>query len=994
MRTLGLAVLLLLVVTSPALAATPPCRPCAGVQVSDPLAVATALAGTPKIAEDARLYVVWDFDLATGDPSSAISAAAALETAGAEPWMKLTFHAPAAIAQHLGELEAELKSATALARAAKCRHYQVLWEPSTPADGGIAEAAPSAADYAFLFKRVAVALTGVAPEVRALTSAFQPTDLDRLRAFYGEEVAAYVDGVVLSVAPEAELTAAIALLTELDPGRPVVVEGIPFPGEPTEAMSWAAEVGRFGGSVAVLDLAVPEGTAIQPAWLAPLVAVANEFAGDLSFDPYSVPQGAPAGWSYVRGSDLGLRVLVRRPPPGNQGQGVQEIRLRFNDPNLRRPSRVDLATGEASPLTGFQETASGLELTVPNPGQITLLRIERAKPEELEGGVAERVEVSSEREIPVEEILRRLQAFDDAQERKVEHFRATNTTHLRFQATAGAAGTFEATLEGDFFFRRGQGYDWAWQNFYVNGVRWRGKTLPEIPLIQPEKAAAMPLTIELSKRYSYRLRGSETVDGRDCWVVEFRPVAEAQAEAEKLFRGAVWVDKQIFARVQTRAVQLGLEGEVLSNEETVSFRPVDAQGQPAAWGPEGYFLPLTTVAQQILSILNTTTVVERQIQLSNVAINGPDFEAQRQVVLDSEATMVRDTPAGMRYLVKEEGVAERTVKEGFDTSKLFAIGGVFYDDSLDFPLPLAGLNYFSFDFRGTGAQVNAFFGGALATLDYAQPRFRGSKFDVGADAFVFAFPTSNTLFRDDIESKTEEIESTQGNVSLIAGHPLGHFFKAELEYELGYENFRSTDDTASDFVLPEDTLTHTLQLSGRFSRSGYQLGLEASYSKRQKWEPWGLPGNTEFEPEQEDYLRWEVQASKSFYLPRFQRFAVEVDAFGGTDLDRFSKYQFGFFGGTRVHGYQSDRVRAEEGYAAHLSYGFEVGELFRLEAVGDAAWATDETSGLDNELLAGVGLVGQFMGPWQTLIQVDVGTPVAGPDDGLVAYIVFLKLFK
>ena len=71
----------------------------------------------------------------------------------------------------------------------------------------------------------------------------------------------------------------------------------------------------------------------------------------------------------------------------------------------------------------------------------------------------------------------------------------------------------------------------------------------------------------------------------------------------------------------------------------------------------------------------------------------------------------------------------------------------------------------------------------------------------------------------------------------------------------------------------------------------------------------------------------------------------------------------------------------------------EVGNLLRFDAIGDAAWATDEVSGLDNELLAGVGLQGSFIGPWETLIQVDLGTPLAGPDDGLVAYVVFLKLF-
>ena len=95
-----------------------------------------------------------------------------------------------------------------------------------------------------------------------------------------------------------------------------------------------------------------------------------------------------------------------------------------------------------------------------------------------------------------------------------------------------------------------------------------------------------------------------------------------------------------------------------------------------------------------------------------------------------------------------------------------------------------------------------------------------------------------------------------------------------------------------------------------------------------------------------------------------------------------------------MHGYQIGKVRAEEAYAAHVTYGFELGKLLRIDGVGDAAWATDETSGLDNELLAGVGVQGTFMGPWETIVSMDIGAPVSGPDDGFVAYLVFLKLFK
>ena len=94
-------------------------------------------------------------------------------------------------------------------------------------------------------------------------------------------------------------------------------------------------------------------------------------------------------------------------------------------------------------------------------------------------------------------------------------------------------------------------------DFYINGVRWKGKEIPELPLIQPEKAAAMPLEILFTKEYRYALRGTDTVDGRDCWVVEFEPAVPV--EGRTLFRGAVWIDREVNARVRTRAVQVGLD---------------------------------------------------------------------------------------------------------------------------------------------------------------------------------------------------------------------------------------------------------------------------------------------------------------------------------------------------------------------------------------------------------------------------------------------------
>ena len=984
MRRTSLFFLLILPWLPASLAAVPfPCKPCAGLRLepaATPEETAALLLRIGHLEAGSPLFIAWEVGLADpnpADPAATAHTVQAVRAAGGTPWVSLVFRSPSPLAQSSDRLQGELRAAAALAaQAPPGTWFQVDWQPEGQDAGAFA-----ATEYAFLLKRAAVALTGAKAEARVATEPLPPL-VKVLETLYGEEVAAYLEAVVLEPAADTDLAAAVAAIQRLDPGRPIVLDGPPLPQPPAQALADAARAATRG-----FDLTLFHAPAVQAASLAPFVVLAREFAGDLSYDESSNPTGATEAWTFVRGKDLALRIIAR------SSDGASALALRFPDPTLRRPTRFPYTAGPVTAPTA-QVTANSFEMRVDNPGPIAILGLERETAEERKG-VAEKVTVAGQRDMPVEEILRRLQAFEDAQDRRIEHYSATNTTSLRFQPAAGTQ-TFEATLEGPFFVSK-TGTDWAWQTLYVNGVRWRSKKLPEIPLIQPEKAAAVPLAIHFTKQYRYRLRGSDRIDGRDAWVVDFAPAGQdEQGKLGKLYQGSVWVDKQIYARLRTKAVQIGLEGEVISNEETMTYSPIDAQGAAAPWAAESFILPLHLVSQQILSVVNATTVVERDTRLSAVRLNGPDFEAQRTQVEASESTMVRDTDKGLRYLVKDgtSQTGQRVVKEGFDRNKLFLLGGVFYDDAMDYPLPLAGVNYFSFDFKGTGNQLNVFFAGALLTANMAQPRLFGSRFDFGGSAFALAVPFTDTIYRGGRNATEEDVKLRTANAAVKIGHPIGNFVKFGLEYQALLFNYTTTKDTASNFIAPSNNIMHSVEATGSFSRGGYGLRASGSYNLRSKWDFWGLPGNTEYSKDNKDFLRWDAQASKSWYLPHFQKIGAEVDYVGGSDLDRFSKYQFGFFGETRVHGYQSDRVRAEKAVASHLSYGFEIGEFLRLDAVADAAWATDKIAGLRHELLGGVGLAGTFIGPWQTVVNLDVGVPVAGPDNGFVLYVVFLKLLK
>ncbi len=960
------ALYVLTVAASPCLGADTPCKPCAGLAVTSPSGLQSALSGTVPLTAEQPLYIRW-----TAEPGDATAAATAREIAdaGAVPWIVLGFQTPPPLADHLEQLTAEIDAAAALAQdAPPSTRFQVGWSRGT--------IAAAIADYAFLLKRASVALKGAREEVPVITASL-PADPTLLRALYAEDVAAYVDGVVLHDPSAEAFAASFSVLTNLDPGKPVVVDARPLPSPAERALAVAAADAARGAAVTLFD--APDGR-LSKDDLAPFEVLAREFAGELAYDPYSNPEDPQTAWSFVRASDLGLRVIVDR-------EAARESPwVTFPGSSLRDPVRIEMDGSEQR--LSSQRSANGLRVSVDAPGPVAVLRLERASAGEL-GGFEQSIEVSGAWQMPVEEVLRRLQVTEDAQRRRLRHYEATYTQHLRFRPGRRLA-VIETTFSGPFFFRQGQGFDWVWKDFFVQGVRWKGK-IPELPLIQPAKVADRPLEITFDRSYRYRLRGTATVAGRDCWVVDFEPAAEP-GQGRHLWRGTVWIDRTTYTRVRTRALELGLSGDVVSNEETQEYSPVDANGAPAPWSDvHAFVLPLRVVGQEVMSALNTAVQVEKESLLTGIRVNADGFSHRLDAAYASNETMLRDTSDGLRYLEKSDS-GERVVQEGFDTSRWFGLGGVFYDKGLDYPVPLAGLNYFDSDFHGTGDQVNLFFAGVLVNADWADPSVLGSRWDAGARVFAFFLPLTQEPYRDGVKSPEESVDRRSSRLELLLGHPLGPYAKVALTYGISWDGFHRSNDTAPDFVVPKSTFAHSLGLRLTFTRAGWRLSASGEAARRSTWESWGLPDNAEYNDRQRRFGRWQASLAKSWWMGSFTKLGVQLEHLGGSNLDRFSKYDFSALSGSAVAGYQGGLVTAAEADAIHIDYGFNLGDMIHFGIRSDAAWATDRITGLDRELLAGLSLNGTVVGPWQTLVNFDVGVPIHGPADGVTVSVFFLKL--
>jgi hypothetical protein len=176
-------------------------------------------------------------------------------------------------------------------------------------------------------------------------------------------------------------------------------------------------------------------------------------------------------------------------------------------------------------------------------------------------------------------------------------------------------------------------------NIRVNGVRFESNGgVPHLPIIEPERAAAPPLTITLSDLYRYRLAGRETVRGRDCYVIAFAP----RQGGESLFDGRAWIDAATFAMARVSATQTGLKGPIVASEQADDFEP-DARGR---------WLLARSDVRQAYEGASVRTPIHRLLIVDRHEVNAPDFAARLAAAHASADVMLRETPDGFRYLAR------------------------------------------------------------------------------------------------------------------------------------------------------------------------------------------------------------------------------------------------------------------------------------------------------------------------------------------------------
>lgn len=834
---------------------------------------------------------------------------------------------------------------------------------------GVAGAVPvQPAQYAFLIKLASVQIRSVDSGVAIAVPDVTGGDASALEQLYAQDVAAYVDVIELPAGdlPAARLSAIETLVQQRDPSAVLMRTGTPLGSDPPAAARRLvdSELTRLGTDVAYASYRA-SGPALQSA-LTRVAALSDLLAAEI------VPLDEQATALTIRQAGIETidtidkthavrhRLLFNLNTSGTLivywgGAGASGVvDLELTDASNRIPVVRNPLTGTVEAIKDpvRDEATRRVSLRVPLAAGPLILDFTFGEANTF----ALREEATAGITLGVAEIIARHQQAQAAQDRLLRHYVASARMAQHFRPSGIDSG-FDVVSENRFYFDR-DGMEFEELSFSINGQKF-GSDRPAFPVLQPEKVLSLPLDLRLTSDYRYRLEGLETVGEYPCYVVRFDPVEEGRS----LYKGKVWIDRVSFVRIKVHALQTQLAPPVISNDEIQTFAPVaDVDGHKL-------FLFTHLTSRQIFLIAGRTLPVEKEVQFSDFEVNGDTFVEARTTARSSDRIMYRDTDQGLRHYVKRGN--ERVVSERMTSSAKALAMGTIIDPSLDFPLPIFGINYLDFDFIRRDTQLALLFGGVLALGNVQAPKLAGTALDASVDFFAMAVPVLDQEFDASGARSSERVRNIPFSTGVNLGWQATDFQKIGGSYQFRYDLYFADTDTAPGFVAPSDTLTHGAGLTYEYKRAGYSFSTAAWQHRRTRWLPWG--DLTRFDPRTRTYRKYSASLSKDFYLGPLQKIHFNGAYFGGQRLDRFSMYQFGLFDDTRMHGVPSAGLRFADLAVARGSYSFNVFEQYRLDVFLDQGYGRDLIDRDRWLRVTGLGVAVNFRGPRQTMIRTDFG---------------------
>jgi hypothetical protein len=629
----------------------------------------------------------------------------------------------------------------------------------------------------------------------------------------------------------------------------------------------------------------------------------------------------------------------------------------------------DAETGDRIKASEPVQSAAGLKADCACGSQFVLVNIQKKSGNETT--VYNQVEVKGGVDLSVEEIIARWQQYREQQKLRLQNYQAFAFMNLHFESNT-VTQAFDISMRLKQFFERGGKMELEQTEFYVNGAKFSNKHEFPLPQLEPEKVLMQPLELTLNERYTYKLLGTEQVDGAQCYIVGVEP----KTQDETLYSGKIWIDGVSFREVRQTLSQRSAKSNVVVNVETQNFALVnDGQGNQ-------FNLPRSISAQQTLNAAGRDFQLQRTLKFSDYAINTPRYADDLTAAHRTDAPMYRETDQGLRELKLKDG--ERVLQQTSEKRIVSLVGGAMYQGTFNFPIPIAGISMADFDFRHSGAQLSIFFAGPVLATDLSK-QYR-TKYRLAADLALSALPGENRIYSGNAENIADEIWSWEQTLGARASWQANNHLSATAFTYLAYDIFRRTSDTANDYALPRNGVALLPGLQLRLTEKGYIFTADGTRGERIAWKQFGCPASPPPsstctlapKPPQNAYTLYDADLNKDYYIGKFTKGGWDMAYYGGDQLDRFSRYFPSFFSNPRIHGIPGGTDSFDAIAMSNVHYGFNVMELMKIEGLYSYARARNLDESSHFRKFDGVETNFNTAGPWGTLVQGTVSYALDG----------------
>ncbi len=552
------------------------------------------------------------------------------------------------------------------------------------------------------------------------------------------------------------------------------------------------------------------------------------------------------------------------------------------------------------------------------------------------------------------------------------NFKARLDVDLHMQGSRSMGVDLGFTFK--YFERAGEAPELLQEQVRFNGVKANLKGEVQLPIVESRTSLAAPVALSLTERYRYRDGGST---GPNLRLIRFDPVDNDAT----IFSGELVVDETSGRVFEERSERSNLPGTVKSERRILSY----GEAAPGVWR----VLKTQTFERWVSP--GGVAQVQRKLVLTNLDINAPTFDAERETARHSKETMLKESPEGIRYFTRQAD-GTRKMEEKPRTSGRAIAGVIVVDPGLKPPvLPLAGLVYYDFNAFDRGIQINALTALLFNTAAVAVPRLPGG-FDLNLDSALLLYPAGERPVINGKLSNKDEVARRFGTLNLNLGQDLGYGFRFGALALFEYDRFSETKDDAAktpDFALPPSGLTKELRGELGWLFRGFQI--QAFYGKGQRPEGiYGTPGNPQSVPNEGRFTRWGGNMGYDRQLKNGLWLHGSGGIVGGDGFDRFKALNFnGIVSGMRSNSITADRIAY-----ARLGAVLPAGPNLRLSVFLDHGQARS----LDDQKtygLTGLGIAGDLPGFWWfTALRLNLGIGLKSDIAGVKTVNGFIALLR